>query len=130
MQYLLILAADESKYPADGSPEQFEEMAAWGEFSQQLVEAGAMRGGEALQLADTATSVRVRDGKPVVTDGPFAETKEALGGYYLIDVETIDEAIEWAKKVPIVSYGTVEIRPIVVFDEAEAPAGTTAAAQA
>jgi len=72
-----------------------------------------MVAGDALQPTSTATSVRVRDGETLTTDGPFAETKEVLGGYYLIDVETLDEALEWAAKIPGAGHGTIEVRPVV-----------------
>jgi hypothetical protein len=86
---------------------------AYNAFSTELQASGKMVSGDALQDVSTATSVRVRDGETLTTDGPFAETKEVLGGYYLIDVETIDEALEWAAKLPGSWYGTVEVRPLV-----------------
>ena len=85
----------------------------WFAFSQALVDAGAMVAGDPLHGIDTATTVRVRDGKTLSTDGPFAETKEILGGYYIIDVADLDAATEWATKVPLAPYGSVEIRPIL-----------------
>ena len=117
MKYMLILAADESLAPAPDSAEFAAEMQKWFEFSQELAEAGAMAGGEALHEAATATTVRVRDGATITSDGPFAESKEALGGFYLIDVEDLDAAIGWAEKIPNVGYGSVEIRPVMVFDD-------------
>ena len=72
-----------------------------------------MVAGDALQPITTATSIRVRDGETLTTDGPFAETKEVLGGYYLIDVDTIDEALDWAAKIPGAKHGTIEVRPVV-----------------
>jgi len=75
-----------------------------------------MRGGNALEPIETATTVQVRDGETILTDGPFAETKEILGGYYLIDVPDLDAALGWAAKMPNIAYGKVEVRPIVVFD--------------
>ena len=86
---------------------------AYGAFTEELQASGKMVAGDALQAVSTATSVRVRDGETLTTDGPFAETKEVLGGYYLIDVETLDEALEWAAKLPGSWYGTVEVRPLV-----------------
>ena len=76
-----------------------------------------MLGGEALQLIESASHVRVRDGKTITADGPFAETKETLGGFYLIDVADLDAAISWAAKIPNIGYGTVEIRPIMEFPD-------------
>ena len=75
-----------------------------------------MAGGDALEPVSTATSVRVRGGKTVTTDGPFAETKEQLGGFYVVDAENLDEAIEWAAKIPTAEFGTIEVRPLMVFD--------------
>ncbi len=87
-------------------------MKLWQEFTQEVVDAGAMRGGEALDEIATATTVRVRDGKVITSDGPFAETKEVLGGFYLVECDNIDEAIGWAAKIPIVHQGSVEVRPL------------------
>jgi hypothetical protein len=96
------------------SPEQLaERMPRWFEFTQALVDAGAMVAGDPLEGQDTATTVRVRNGETVVTDGPFAETKELLGGYYVIDVPDLDAALEWAAKMPNVDYGSVEVRPLM-----------------
>jgi len=89
----------------------------YGEFGADLSKSGAMLGGEALQPISTSTSVQVRDGKTLVTDGPFAETKEQLGGFYLMDCKDLDEAIKWAAKIPTARYGTIEVRPIIMFDE-------------
>jgi hypothetical protein len=86
---------------------------AYGTYTAELQASGKHVAGDALQPVDTATSVRVRDGETLTTDGPFAETKEVLGGYYLIDVETLDEALAWAAKLPGSWYGTVEVRPLV-----------------
>lgn len=117
MKYALLLYADESLAPDYTTPEGGAEMQQWFEFTQELTAAGAMLGGEALQDTPTATTVKVRDGATITADGPFAETKEAIGGFYLIDVENLDAAIAWAEKIPNVGYGTVEIRPIMTFDE-------------
>jgi hypothetical protein len=82
-------------------------------FTEELKASGKLVGGDALQPISTATSVQIRDGETLTTDGPFAETKEVLGGYYLIDVDTLDEALEWGAKVPGAKYGTIEVRPVV-----------------
>lgn len=116
MKYALLLYADESITPQFGTPEMDAEMQEWFNFTNELNGAGKHLGGEALHEAQAATTVRVRDGKTITTDGPFAETKEALGGFYLIEADNIDEAASWAEKIPNVSYGTVEIRPIMEFD--------------
>jgi hypothetical protein len=114
-QYILLIYA-----PTEGgpSPEELEaEMGRWWEYTQALQDAGVMRAGEALQGSETATTVRVRDGQRLTSDGPFAETKELLGGYYVIDVPDLDAALEWAEKIPSVGYGSVEVRPVMVFDD-------------
>lgn len=113
MKYMLLLASDPSAGPADDSEEFAAEMKEWYAYSNALVEAGAMVSGEPLQGADTATTVKVRDGERVVTDGPFIESKEVLGGFYVIDVPDLDAAIDWAARIPNSSYGTIEVRPVM-----------------
>jgi hypothetical protein len=109
--------------PSDRTPSP-EEMAAalprWNEYTQSLQEAGIMRAGDALHGADSATTVRVRDGETQVTDGPFAETKETLGGYYLIECPDLDTALKHAARMPNISYGSVEVRPVVDFSASPA----------
>ena len=112
MQYMLLLASAPDVSPQPGSPEEAAEMGEWFAFDQMVKDAGVFVSGEALHPQDTATSVRVREGKTVVTDGPYAETKEHLGGFYVLDVANLDEAISWAEKVPNVDYGSGEIPPI------------------
>jgi hypothetical protein len=87
------------------------------DYTQWLKDSGAYVAGDALAPTSSATTVRVRDGKTLTTDGPFAETKEQLGGYYLVEVENLDDAIAAAARCPGASGGTMEVRPIVVFDE-------------
>jgi hypothetical protein len=106
------------------------EMPRWFEYTQALQDAGVMVAGDALQPIDTATTVRVRDGETLITDGPFADTKEALGGYYIIDVADLDAALKWAARIPNVTRGSVEVRPVMVFSDSDAPAATQAGAQA
>ena len=112
MRYLLLIAEEEPATPpseADWAAMMDEYRA----YTTWLQERGWYGGGEALQPASTATTVSVRDGQRLVTDGPFAETKEQLGGYYLIDVESLDEALEWAARVPSAKLGQpVEVRPL------------------
>ncbi|MEM1331963.1 MAG: YciI family protein [Actinomycetota bacterium] len=117
MKYALQHYADESIQPDYSTPEGAAEMEQWGRFTDDLVAAGAMLGGEALLETPNATTVKIRDGATLTADGPFAETKEALGGFYLIDVADLDAAIAWAEKIPNVGYGTVEIRPVMSFDD-------------
>lgn len=116
MKYMLALYSDPADGPADGSPEQAAEMQQWFAYSTELGEAGAMLGGEGLQGPEAATTVQVRDGATITSDGPFAETKEVLGGFYLIEVPDLDAAISWAAKIPNVSYGTVEVWPVMEYD--------------
>ena len=117
MRYALLIYSDPADHPADGSPEQAAEMQQWFSYTEELKAAGAMLAGEALQPVASATTVQVRGGKTVSTDGPFAETKEVLGGFYLIEAADLDEATRWAEKLPNVGYGSVEIRPLVEFPE-------------
>lgn len=86
-------------------------------FNVAAKKAGVHVGGEALQPIATATTVRARDGKASITDGPFTETKEQLGGFYLLDCKDLDEALSWAKRIPTSKWGSVEVRPIMVFDQ-------------
>lgn len=113
MQYLLLIY--QAELPADAPPAEEEmagELAAYAAFTRETRERSQFIAGEALEPTATATSVRIRDGKTIVTDGPFAETKEALGGFYLLDCRDLDEAIEMAAKIPAARRGTVEVRPI------------------
>jgi hypothetical protein len=109
MQYALLIYVEPFE-PAD--EENAEIMKAYNAFTQEAVDAGVMRGGEALQDAKTATTVRVRNGQTLVTDGPFAETKEEFGGYYLVEAPNLDEAIKWAAKIPGAVRGSIEVRPV------------------
>jgi hypothetical protein len=114
MKYALLIYG-----PTNGegpSPDEREaEMPKWFAYTEALMSSGAHLGGEALQPIDAATTLRERDGQRLVTDGPFAETKEILAGFYLIDVEDLDAALEWASKIPNVGYGSIEVRPVVDF---------------
>ena len=118
MKYLLILASDPSlPSPEPGDADFDAYMGAWFQYTAELEQAGVYGGGEALQDASTATTVRHADGATSLVDGPFAELKEHIGGYYVIDVDTLDDAIAWARKVPI-GTGAVEVRPIFPTDGA------------
>ena len=111
MQYVLLICGDEDRL--NNSPHAEERHQAWGAFSQELVAAGKIRGGERLRPAASATTVRLQRGQPLLTDGPFAETKEQLGGFYLIEAQDLDEAVAWAAKMPhLVDGGSVEVRPV------------------
>jgi hypothetical protein len=108
MEYVLLIYGDETAAHT-GSPEM---LARFGEFTEEVVRRGVMRGGNRLRTTSAATTVRVRDGKTVTTDGPFAETKEQLGGFYLLDCKDLDEALELAAKIPAAESGSVEVRPV------------------
>ena len=114
MKYMLIFAGPEGDEQDQRSPEEMQAaMDAWGEFSQQLADAGAFVAGEGLQPSATATTVtHAAGGERIVSDGPFAETKEQVGGFYLVDCKDLDEAIEVAAKIPGARVGTIEVRPI------------------
>src|SRR5205823_11688620 len=113
MQYMLLIYNEPVGWESMPTEQQQQVYEAYGTFTEELQGSGKMVAGDALQPITTATSVRVRDGETLTTDGPFAETKEVLGGYYLLDVETIDEALDWAAKIPGAKYGTIEERPVV-----------------
>jgi len=116
MQYALLIYDENTANPSPEPPDP----AVWGQvmeeynaFTAAIREAGVHRGGEALHPNPTATSVRVRDGQTMTTDGPFAETKEGLGGFYLLECADLDEALAWAARCPGSRYGTVEVRPVI-----------------
>ncbi len=111
MQYMLLIYGDEKVWSTMSEQEAQKVYEAYRVFSKELAGAGVLRGGSELAPVSSATTVRVRGGKVQTTDGPFAETKEQLGGYYLIDVANLDEAIKWAAKVPSALHGSIEIRP-------------------
>ena len=117
MKYILLLYSAPDAGPAQDSPEAQDEMGRWFGVTEEMGKAGVLVAGDALQPTATATTLRERDGEVVLTDGPFAETKEILGGYYLIDVPDLDEAAKWAAKMPLAPYGSVEIRPVMEFDQ-------------
>ncbi|HEV3226487.1 MAG TPA: YciI family protein [Acidimicrobiales bacterium] len=110
MKYMLLIYSDPTAWnPADGDKIMGEYMA----FTQEIMDSGEMVAGDPLQGSETATTVRQRDGKRTTTDGPFAETKEVLGGYYIVDVKDLDRAIELAAKIPDSRTGSVEVRPVM-----------------
>jgi hypothetical protein len=119
MQYLLLIYGDESRRGEMSAADMEASMQEWTDYTQSLKDSGAFKGGDALQGVATATSLRTNgDGQPLVSDGPFAETKEQLGGYYLLEVPDLDSAIKAAKMCPGVKYGTVELRPVMEFADA------------
>jgi hypothetical protein len=117
MRYMLIILGDESKYANRPDEERTEAGARWADYTQALVDAGAFVSGEGLQSVTTATTLRVENGERMLTDGPFAETKEQIGGFYVIECKDLDEAIDWAAKLPHAENGTTEIRPVLEYED-------------
>jgi len=119
VQYLLLIYGDEratnEQWEQLSEAEQKQSLDEWWTYTKELEDAGVHVAGEALHPTQSAKTVRVRDGEQLVTDGPFAETKEQLGGYYVIDVQTEEEALRWAAKIPSAPYGSVEVRQVMVF---------------
>ena len=115
MQYMLLIYSAEGTGPAPGTPEFDAFMKGYGDFTSDARDKGVMVAGDPLQSISTATTVRLRDGKTETTDGPFAETKEQLGGYYPLDCKDLDEAIAYAARIPSAAHGSIEIRPVMVF---------------
>lgn len=116
MKFMLMLYGDEAQY-SDATPEQLaQSMARFEAFDRELTEAGVLAGGEGLEPSSTATTVRRSAGEVMLTDGPFAETREQLGGFYVLDCADLDEAIRWASKVPELENGSVEVRPVIDYE--------------
>ncbi len=112
MKYMLLIYSDENHYAKMSEQEMGELMAEYGKFHGEVESSGCLITSHRLRPCAMSTSVRTRSGESMATDGPFAETKEQFGGYYLIEAGNLDEAIEWAKKIPTVHYGTIEVRPV------------------
>lgn len=117
MHYLIMIYQDADGFARRTSPEAGAMFGAYRAYTEALREAGVMLGGNPLQAPHTATTLRVRNGKRQVQDGPIADTKEQLGGYYLIDVPNLDAALDWAARCPAASYDTVEVRPVMPYPE-------------
>ena len=120
MQYMILIYGDERNFAAlaDDTEAQKQMYAAYTRSGTEMRNAGVLRGGAELKPTHSATTVRLRDGRPVTTDGPFAETKEQLGGYYLIEARDLNDAIQVASKIPSARIGSVEVRPIMEFPQA------------
>ena len=116
MEYLLLIYNSEADGKKMSAAEQTEIYQRYMAFTQDLTKSGKNKGGNALEQVVTATTVRVRNGKTTVTDGPFAETKEQLGGYYLVEAKDLDEAISIAARIPGAKNGSIEVRPVRVFN--------------
>ncbi|MFT7581149.1 MAG: hypothetical protein ACI9MR_002823 [Myxococcota bacterium] len=117
MQYLLMIYANEQEAAKRTPAEQGAVFAAYGVFNKEFGPTGKLLGGEPLEPTSTSTTVRVREGKVLHTDGPFAETKEQLGGYYVVEATDLDDALAIAAKIPAAKNGCVEVRPIMVLEE-------------
>ena len=119
MQYMLILAADPDAW-ADNDPADDGVIDDWDLYSRALADAGILVAGHGLHGTDTATTLRVRDGERILTDGPYIESKEHLIGYYVIEADDLDTALDWAARVPNARIGSVEVRPIMPGSSADA----------
>ncbi len=122
MQVMALIYGDASRWDAFSADERGAVYAQYRAFSDEAGTAGVMAGGAELASTRDATTVRVRDGESLVTDGPYAEVKEALGGYFIFECESMDEAVEYAAKIPGAEHGAIEVRPIYVDPAAEAAA--------
>jgi hypothetical protein len=118
MKYMLLIYNDPAREPAYGTPEFEAMMGGFFALNEKMNRDGALRSGEGLQGIETATSLRIRSGKVETMDGPFAETKEHLGGYYVIDVPDLDAALRYAAEIPSASFGTIEVRPLMDYNPA------------
>jgi hypothetical protein len=112
MRYMLLICSDESAVGALSPEEGSAMLAEYGTFMEEMNRRGVLQGGERLRPTTDATTVRVRDGEVLTSDGPFAETKEQVGGFYIVDCKDLDEAIEIGSKIPAARVGTIEVRPI------------------
>jgi hypothetical protein len=116
MKYALLIYASEQDWAAQSEEQAQAVNQEYMAFTKDIIDRGLMKGGEALQGTATATTVRVRDGETLTTDGPFAETKEQLGGFYLVEAKDLDEAIEVAARIPDGRRGSIEVRPVMEID--------------
>jgi hypothetical protein len=117
MKYMLLLRFQPGVGPDEGTPEFDEEMAAWGSLMGEMAEAGVQITAMGLDEEHTATIVRKQDGETVLSDGPYAETKEHLFSFIVIDVADLDEAVKWAERAPNATYGSVEVRPLSAHEQ-------------
>jgi hypothetical protein len=116
MQYLLMIYQNEAEYGQIDAATSKKMLEEYGAFTQGIIQSGNFKAGDRLQPTTTATTVRVREGKTLTTDGPFAETREQLGGYYLIEAKDLDTALAIAARIPGARYGSIEVRPIWVYN--------------
>ncbi len=118
MQYMMLIYSDPAREPQYGTPEFAAMMKGFFDLNELMKADGTLRGGEGLQGVETATSVRIKGGKVETMDGPFAETREHLGGYYIVDVPDLDAALRYAAMIPSASFGTIEVRPLMDYNPA------------
>jgi hypothetical protein len=116
MQYLLLIYRNEAELGKMTADDRKQMMTDYGTFTQSIVQSGHFKAGDGLQPTTTATTVRVREGKMLTTDGPFAETRESLGGYYLVEAKDLDAALGIAARIPGAKTGSIEVRPVMVYD--------------
>ena len=116
MQYLLMIYKNEVEYAKMDAATEKEVTEEYGAFTQSIIQSGHFKAGDGLQPSTTATTVRVRDGKILTTDGPFAETREQLGGYYLVEAKDLDTALGLAARIPGAKTGSIEVRPVMIYD--------------
>ena len=112
MEYMLLIFSNESDYKAMSDAQRQEMSGAYAAYTEALQKAGVLRAGQRLRPVESATTVRVRSGKTEVLNGPYAETREQLGGYYLIEAPDLDAALAWAARCPAASHGAMEVRPV------------------
>ena len=130
MKYAILIFDEETAHPSPNPPDPAEWAAVaeeYNKYTEMLRDQGLYLGGEALQPNPTATTIRIRDGQTITTDGPFAETKEALGGFYLVEARDLDHALQLAAACPGAKFGSIEVRPVFEFDENGVPVGEGAA---
>ena len=116
MQYLLMIYQSEAESGKVDTAARQKMTGEYGAFTQSIIQSGNFKAGDGLQPSTTATTVRVRDGKVMTTDGPFAETREQLGGYYLVEAKDLDTALAIAAKIPGAKTGSIEVRPVMIYD--------------
>jgi len=116
MQYLLLIYRSDAEYGKMNAAQRKEMSAEYGVFTQSIIQSGHFKAGDGLQPTTTATTVRVRDGKTLTTDGPFAETREQLGGHYLVEAKDLDAALAIAARIPCARTGSIEVRPVMIYD--------------
>jgi hypothetical protein len=116
MQYLLLIYRSEAELATMTAADRKQMSADYGTFTQSIVQSGHFKAGDGLQPTSTATTVRVREGKVLTTDGPFAETREQLGGYYLVEAKDLDAALAIAARIPGAKTGSIEVRPVMIYD--------------